>query len=58
MPLGVFNLFFPVVLQAVLAPANQNGRDDGAGTTEAPLVGAEAFATWGISPAERARSHG
>lgn len=58
MPFGVLHLFFPVVLEAALAPANQNGRDDGVSATEAPLVGAEAFATWGISPAERARGHG
>jgi hypothetical protein len=58
MPFGVFNLFFPVVVGALLAPATLDGRDDGASTAEAPLVGAESFATWGVSAAERARSHG
>lgn len=58
MAFGLLNLFFSVVVEAAMAPANQNGRGDGAGSTEAPPVGEEAVATWGINPAERARGHG
>jgi hypothetical protein len=56
MPFSVVNLFFPVVIGALLAPATTN-RSDGTGSNEPPLVGIEEFATVGLAR-ERARGHG
>ncbi len=56
MPFGVLNLFFPVVVSALFAPATSTRRDDGADTDKPPLVGGEDFAQWGAP--ERARCHG